>query len=202
MDGAGGSSKRRAAKRKKFATDEGLNAAEELERFADDITQPDESVDGQSQSGSKRANGADYDGDFKVKAKKRPPRKKKPGAGDVSLASIETVEQLSQNASPESPMLSGFYNIGEPIPDLKKGKKVDQLVLAKRLVALEEAQRKVWLNIARRDIPKVRKHLPTYVDGSVRMTIRIIPGLSLPCDRFCAQNCPSQKALVHGHDTG
>jgi chromatin-remodeling ATPase INO80 len=162
VDGTSGSSKRRAAKRKKFATDEGLNAAEELERFADDVTQPDDSVDGQSQSGSKRPSGADYDGDFKVKAKKRPPRKKKPGAGDTPLTTTETTEQAGQNASPESPMLAGFYNIGEPIPDLKKGKKVDQLVLARRLVALEEAQRKVWLNIARRDIPKVRNSCHLY----------------------------------------
>jgi DNA helicase INO80 len=40
------------------------------------------------------------------------------------------------------------------IPPLKKAKKVDGATMLKRIKALEETQRKVWKNIARKEIPK------------------------------------------------
>ena len=40
---------------------------------------------------------------------------------------------------------------------LKKAKRIDDAGMWKRVKTLEEAQRKVWTNIARRDIVKVRR---------------------------------------------
>jgi DNA helicase INO80 len=40
------------------------------------------------------------------------------------------------------------------IPLLKRAKKVDEATMLKRIKALEESQRKIWKNIARREIPK------------------------------------------------
>lgn len=67
-------------------------------------------------------------------------------------------------STPSSPALTavslqgtapGFWPVNEPVPPLKKPKKLDQSQAAKRVVALEEAQRRVWINIARKDIVRV-----------------------------------------------
>lgn len=63
---------------------------------------------------------------------------------------------ISRPPSPV-PMISGIiFELGDEIPPLKKAKKVDEHAMAKRLKTLEESQRKVWTNIARRDIAKVK----------------------------------------------
>lgn len=49
-----------------------------------------------------------------------------------------------------------LYELDEQIPPLKKARKVDDAAMMKRVKNLEEAQRKVWMNIARRDVAKVR----------------------------------------------
>jgi DNA helicase INO80 len=69
-------------------------------------------------------------------------------AGDVTPAA----------SLPGSPALSAsmIYEIGDVAPPLKRAKKIDDAAMQKRLAALEEAQRKVWSNIARRDVAKVR----------------------------------------------
>ncbi|KAF8330420.1 P-loop containing nucleoside triphosphate hydrolase protein [Cantharellus anzutake] len=90
--------------------------------------------------------------------RKRASRKKRALADDEPFAEVgaDAVDDASVDASVGSRTLSsGFYHLDEQIPEPKKGKKADHLVLARRLVALEDAQRKVWLNIARKDIPKV-----------------------------------------------
>lgn len=60
---------------------------------------------------------------------------------------------------PPSPTLTAtsavVYELDEVVPPLRRAKKVDDNAMAKRLKSLEEAQRKVWTNIARRDIAKV-----------------------------------------------
>lgn len=68
-------------------------------------------------------------------------------AGDVT--------PYSRPTSPVPTISSVVYELDEPIPPLKKAKKVDDASMMKRLKSLEEAQRKVWTNIAKRDVAKV-----------------------------------------------
>jgi DNA helicase INO80 len=73
------------------------------------------------------------------------------GSGDVSPG-------FSRPASPAT-TLSIVYELDEIIPPLKRAKKVDDAAMLKRVKVLEEAQRKVWTNIARRDVAKVTEIL-------------------------------------------
>ncbi|KAI0361785.1 hypothetical protein OH77DRAFT_461899 [Trametes cingulata] len=63
---------------------------------------------------------------------------------------------------PSSPALTNIsatmYELDEAIPPLKRARKVDDAAMIKRVKTLEEAQRKVWMNIARRDVAKVYKY--------------------------------------------
>ncbi|KAF8481151.1 SNF2 family DNA-dependent ATPase [Russula ochroleuca] len=63
---------------------------------------------------------------------------------------------------PPSPTLTAtsatVFEMDMVIPPLKKAKKVDGATMLKRIKALEETQRKVWKNIARKEIPKVYKY--------------------------------------------
>jgi chromatin-remodeling ATPase INO80 len=60
---------------------------------------------------------------------------------------------------PPSPTLTAtsgtVFDMDMAIPPLKKAKKVDDATMLKRIKVLEESQRKVWKNIARKEIPKV-----------------------------------------------
>ena len=47
------------------------------------------------------------------------------------------------------------YELDEQMPPLKQAKKVDDSILIKCIKTLEETQKKVWTNLARRDIVKV-----------------------------------------------
>ncbi|KAH8120417.1 SNF2 family N-terminal domain-containing protein [Phellopilus nigrolimitatus] len=103
-----------------------------------------------------------------VKARKKPgPRKK----GDPLALRSQEFGPPSTTASiagditptpsgPPSPALSAtmIYEIGEVAPPLKRAKRVDEYTMFKRIQGLEEAQRKVWQNIARRDVVKVYKY--------------------------------------------
>jgi len=62
---------------------------------------------------------------------------------------------VSRPSSPALTHTTMVYELGEPIPPMKKAKKVDDNAMMKRIKSLEEAQRKVWTNIARRDVAKV-----------------------------------------------
>jgi len=70
-------------------------------------------------------------------------------AGDVTPA-------LSRPTSPVPTVSTIVYELDEPIPPLKRAKKIDDHAMLKRIKSLEETQRKVWTNIARRDVAKVR----------------------------------------------
>ncbi|KAF7339360.1 SNF2 family helicase ATPase [Mycena sanguinolenta] len=96
----------------------------------------------------------------------KPPRKK-PGPKKKGFGSEIELELASQAPSissditpalsrPTSPTLTTtfYFEIDEQIPPLKKAKKVDDGVMVKRLKTLEESQRKVWTNIARREVAK------------------------------------------------
>lgn len=103
------------------------------------------------------------------------PKGRKRGGGGKKLLPHDTLEVLgigSAGASvagditpsasrPVSPALTAtsvVYELDEIIPPLKRAKKIDENAMAKRLKNLEEAQKKVWTNIARRDIAKVYKY--------------------------------------------
>jgi DNA helicase INO80 len=69
-------------------------------------------------------------------------------AGDVTPSA-------SRPVSPALTATSVVYELDEVVPPLRRAKKVDENAMAKRLKSLEEAQKKVWTNIARRDVAKV-----------------------------------------------
>ena len=79
--------------------------------------------------------------------------------GIASATASVTGDVTPVGSRPASPSLTAtsatvFY-LDEAIPPLKKAKKVDEVTMLKRVKALEEAQRKVWKNIARREVAKV-----------------------------------------------
>ncbi|KZT06822.1 uncharacterized protein LAESUDRAFT_743170 [Laetiporus sulphureus 93-53] len=82
----------------------------------------------------------------------------------VPSASVSVAGDLTPAGSrPASPALTSVsatvYELDESIPPLRRAKKVDEAAMIKRVKTLEDAQRKVWTNIARRDIPKVYKYV-------------------------------------------
>jgi len=74
----------------------------------------------------------------------------------LASASGDVTPTFSRPPSPAHPA-SLVYELNDIIPPLKKAKKVDDAAMLKRIKALEEAQRKVWTNLARRDVAKVRE---------------------------------------------
>lgn len=106
--------------------------------------------------------------DSGVKSKKRPGPKKKGAelygiglqAGMASTTASVAGDMTPVPSVPPSPALSAtmVYEIGDVVPPMKRAKRVDEQTMIKRIAALEEAQRKVWTNIARRDVAKVYKH--------------------------------------------
>jgi DNA helicase INO80 len=85
-----------------------------------------------------------------VKVKKKSKRKEE--AAGVSLPPDEASSRAS---SPAPSTASAVYEMGDIIPPLKRARKQDDMALAKRLRNLEEAQRKIWHTIAKKDVPKV-----------------------------------------------
>ncbi|OCH96546.1 hypothetical protein OBBRIDRAFT_815823 [Obba rivulosa] len=105
------------------------------------------------------------------KVRKKPgPRKKldtlPPQTQDhlgIGSASASVAGDLTPVGSrPASPALTNvsapMYELDEAIPPLRRAKKIDDTAMAKRVRTLEESQRKVWMNIARRDVAKVYKY--------------------------------------------
>ncbi|KAL1674559.1 SNF2 family N-terminal domain-containing protein [Schizophyllum commune] len=66
----------------------------------------------------------------------------------------------SRPASPSTQSTAGafIYELDDVPPTLRKAKKVDQNGQIKRVRTVEEAQKKVWTTIARRDVVKVYKY--------------------------------------------
>jgi DNA helicase INO80 len=77
------------------------------------------------------------------------------GSGPPSVSG-DVTPGISRPASPALTVTSNVvYELDEVVAPLKRAKKVDDAAMLKRVKALEEAQRKVWTNIARRDVAKV-----------------------------------------------
>lgn len=83
-------------------------------------------------------------------------------AGHGSVAGSVNGDITPSASRPASPALTVastvVYELDEIVPPLRKAKKIDENAMAKRIKTLEETQRKVWTNIARRDITKVYKY--------------------------------------------
>lgn len=79
--------------------------------------------------------------------------------GVPSASASVAGDQTPSGSRPASPALTSVsatvYELEDVIPPLKKAKKIDDATMMKRVRTLEEAQRKVWMNIARRDVSKV-----------------------------------------------
>ncbi|KAJ3517373.1 hypothetical protein NLJ89_g556 [Agrocybe chaxingu] len=104
------------------------------------------------------------------KVRKKPGPKKKVGhAMEIDHEQVSRPSSLpgditpaaSRPSSPVPTNTTMVYEIGEQPPPMKRAKKVDDNAMAKRIKSLEEAQRKVWTNIARRDVAKVYKYHAT-----------------------------------------
>ncbi|THH07628.1 hypothetical protein EW145_g3261 [Phellinidium pouzarii] len=92
--------------------------------------------------------------------------------GTPSAAASVAGDITPTPSGPPSPALSAtmIYEIGEVVPPMKRAKRVDEQTMYKRIMGLEEAQRKVWLNMSRRDVAKVYKHhLTGYQARQVQM---------------------------------
>lgn len=77
----------------------------------------------------------------------------------LAIASTSAFREVTPAESrPDSPFGSNniIFEIGDDPPPMRRAKKVDDGTMAKRIRNLQESQRKVWTNIARREIPKVR----------------------------------------------
>ena len=103
------------------------------------------------------------------KARKKPGPKKKVGLAlelenDQASRPASLMGDVTPSASrPTSPVphnTTMVYELDELMPPMKKAKKVDDAALVKRIKTLEETQRKVWTNIARRDVAKVMFSIP------------------------------------------
>ncbi|KAI0082175.1 hypothetical protein K474DRAFT_1655508 [Panus rudis PR-1116 ss-1] len=71
----------------------------------------------------------------------------------------DATPSVSRAVSPTPTNLSAtMYELDEVIPKLKPARRVDDAIMMKRIKVIEEAQKKVWTNIARRDIPKVYRY--------------------------------------------
>jgi chromatin-remodeling ATPase INO80 len=91
------------------------------------------------------------------KTKKTLPPHTQDGLMEASV-SVAASRGVTPSASgPASPALtaSTLLELDDPIPAMKKARKADHATMMKRVKALEESQRKVWLSIARKDVVKV-----------------------------------------------
>lgn len=97
--------------------------------------------------------------------RKRPGPRKKPLVADSEMELASHPPSIAGDATPSvsysrpsSPAPTNstvIFELDEEIPPLKRARKLDDGAMVKRVKALEDAQRKVWTNIARRDVAKV-----------------------------------------------
>ncbi|KAJ3851493.1 SNF2 family DNA-dependent ATPase [Lentinula lateritia] len=127
----------------------------------------------------------------KYSRKKPGPKKKVPIAPDLvqEMPSVPPsvagdVTPIASRAATPVPVHSGvIFEMDEVIPSLKRAKKMDDSAIQKRVKALEDAQRKVWTTIARRDVVKVYKYHSTGHQARVAQLERIAKLASLQARR-------------------
>jgi DNA helicase INO80 len=108
-------------------------------------------------------------------SRKRGSRRKLDGIAPQTLETLglgsapaSVAGDITPNGSrPPSPTLTAtsatVFEMDMVIPPLKKAKKVVEATMLKRIKALEESQRKIWKNIARKEIPKASPFPQTIV---------------------------------------
>ncbi|KAG8791868.1 hypothetical protein FRC12_007957 [Ceratobasidium sp. 428] len=69
----------------------------------------------------------------------------------------ERAESVGSASGTSSPAGTPFLPLDHPLPPLPAVGKVDHATLVKRAIQLEENQRKIWVSLARKDIPKAYK---------------------------------------------
>ncbi|KAJ6621237.1 SNF2 family N-terminal domain-containing protein [Mycena sp. CBHHK59/15] len=134
-------------------------------------------------------------------ARKKPGPKKKGLGSEIELEltsqapsiSSDITPALSRPPSPTSTNSTFFFELDEEIHPLKKAKKVDDSVMLKRLKTLEESQRKVWTNIARREVAKVYKFHVLGFHAKVNQSERLAKIVSLQARRPFAKTNKSTK---------
>lgn len=93
----------------------------------------------------------------------------------LGSAPASVAGDITGGSRPPSPTLTvtsaTVFEMDMAVPPLKKAKKVDEATMLKRIKALEESQRKVWKNIARREIPKASPPPPP----NPRLSLRGFP---------------------------
>ncbi|KAJ4486296.1 SNF2 family DNA-dependent ATPase [Lentinula aciculospora] len=109
-------------------------------------------------------------------------------AGDIT-------PNVSRAATPMPVNHGIIYEMDEVIPPLKKAKKMDDTAALKRVKALEDAQRKVWTNIARRDVVKVYKYHSTGHQARVAQSERIAKLASLQARRPYTKTAKTAKEV-------
>lgn len=116
--------------------------------------------------------------------RKRPgPRKRLPFTADLELelashppsiaGDVTPSVSYSRPSSPVPTNSTVIFELDEEIPPLKKARKLDDSAMVKRVKTLEDAQRKVWTNIARRDVAKVYKYHALGYQARVSQSERI-----------------------------
>ncbi|KAK7058854.1 putative DNA helicase ino80 [Paramarasmius palmivorus] len=134
-------------------------------------------------------------------SRKRPGPKKKGlpaeleheiASGPPSVAG-DITPSASRPSSPAPINNSVIHELDEPIAPLRKAKKMDDATMLKRVKALEEAQRKVWTNIARRDVAKVYKYHALGYQQRVSQSERIAKLASLQARRPFTKTAKSTK---------
>lgn len=99
-------------------------------------------------------------------------------AGDLTPAGSRAVSPTPTNVS------ATFYELDEAIPKLKPARRLDDQAMLKRVKGLEEAQKKVWTNIARRDIVKVSNKLLFFFFGDISSGRSV--GLPISHPKLCS----------------
>ncbi|KAG5648097.1 hypothetical protein DXG03_007132 [Asterophora parasitica] len=139
-------------------------------------------------------------------SRKKGPRKKLGLAPELELELASHLPSAAGDATPSisisrhpspvpSTSTSIIFELNEQIPPLRKAKKVDDHAMAKRVKSLEEAQRKVWTNIARRDIAKVYKYQVTGYQARQSQMDRIAKVASLQARRPFTKTAKANKDI-------
>jgi len=142
------------AKKRKLQAD----AFEHGEDYAMDIDQSiSTKVKGKGKQLAPREQSVDTVSSTPKAPRKKLGARKKAGELESNPPSVagDTTPLPSRPTSPAPVNTSVIFELEEVVPSLKKAKKMDDAAMLKRVKTLEEAQRKVWTNIARRDVAKV-----------------------------------------------
>ncbi|KAG7099337.1 hypothetical protein E1B28_001194 [Marasmius oreades] len=140
--------------------------------------------------------------DTTPKLRKKPAHKKKlglPAEFEFELPSAppsiagDATPLTSRPSSPAPINTSVIHELDEPVIPLKRAKKMDEATMIKRIKALEEAQKKVWTNIARRDVAKVYKYHTLGYAGRMSQHERIAKLASLQARRPFTKTAKATK---------